>query len=396
MKILQVGKFYPIRGGIEKVMFDIMTGLSQKHIPCDMLCASADNRQPGDIPLNEYAKLICIPVWKKVAATMLAPSMISRLRKIRKEYDLIHIHHPDPMACVALFLSGYEGHVILHWHSDILKQKILLRFYRPLQNWLIRRAEIIVGTTPVYVSESPFLQKVQDKIRVVPIGVDDVKPDAGQVARIREKYAGKKIIFSLGRLVEYKGYEYLIRAACRLGDDCIVLIGGEGPLRTYLQTLVEELGVAEKVSLLGYVADDELPSYFGACDIFCLSSVWKTEAFAIVQVEAMSCGKPIVATEIPESGVSWVNADGVSGINVPVKDADALAQAVTDILSDRHLYGKLSEGARRRYEAMFTKERMTECCLELYRELSEKRKVGRGEESREKHLEEKAVGGEKK
>lgn len=372
MKILQIGKFYPIRGGVEKVMYDIMMGLSQKQVCCDMLCASAENQQPGVIRLNKYARVLCVPVWKKVASTMLAPAMIFRLRKIRKEYDVVHIHHPDPMACLALFLSGYEGTVVLHWHSDILKQKVLLKFYRPLQNWLLKRADVIVGTTPVYVAESPFLKKVQDKVCNIPIGVDEVKPDTEQVSRLREKYAGKKIIFSLGRLVEYKGYEYLIRAARQLSDEYVILIGGKGPLQIHLQALVEELDVAEKVKLIGFIADEELPAYFGACDAFCLSSIWKTEAFAIVQVEAMSCGKPVIATEIPESGVSWVNADFSSGINVAPEDADSLAQAITMLLSDDNLYGQLSAGAGYRYKTMFTKELMTERCLNLYQKLLRK------------------------
>ena len=211
--------------------------------------------------------------------------MIFRLRKIRKKYDLIHIHHPDPMACLALFLSGYKGPVVVHWHSDILKQKQLLKLYRPLQNWLLRRAEVIIGTTPPYVRESPFLQKVQDKTVVIPIGIDEVKPVEEQVARIKEKYAGKKIIFALGRLVAYKGFEYLIKAARQLGNDCVVLIGGKGVLQESLQALIEEQGVADKVKLIGFVSNEELPGYFGACDLFCLSSIWKTEAFAIVQVK---------------------------------------------------------------------------------------------------------------
>lgn len=375
MKILQIGKFYPIRGGVEKVMFDIMIGVSQRQAHCDMLCASAENQSPGDISFNEYARVLCVPTWKKVAATMLAPALIFRLRKIRKEYDVIHIHHPDPMACLALFLSGYKGPVVLHWHSDILKQKMLLKLYRPLQNWLIKRANVIVGTTPVYVAESPFLKNVQHKVQSLPIGVEEVQPDPKRVAQLREHYTGKKIIFSLGRLVEYKGYEYLIRAAAKLGDDCITLIGGKGPLQASLQALIEELGVADKVKLIGFIEDKELSAYFGACDVFCLSSIWKTEAFAIVQVEAMSCGKPVVATEIPESGVSWVNADCMSGINVPTEDADSLAQAIKAILSDERLYNKLSNGARERYETMFTRELMTERCLRLYRELSEKGKL---------------------
>ena len=217
---------------------------------------------------------------------MLSPAMIFRLRKINKEYDIIHIHHPDPMACLALFLSGYKGPVVLHWHSDILKQKMLLKLYSPLQNWLLRRAKVIVGTTPVYVQESPFLENIQRKVISVPIGIDEMKPVPGRVAQIKERYAGKKIIFSLGRLVEYKGYEYLIKASQKLNDDYIILIGGKGPLQEYLQSLIDELGVRKKVKLLGFIDDKDLPDYFGACDLFCLSSIWKTEAFGIVQIEA--------------------------------------------------------------------------------------------------------------
>ena len=366
MRILQIGKFYPIRGGIEKVMYDITMGLSQRQVYCDMLCASAEKQKPENLLLNDYARILCVSTWKKVAATMLSPAMIFRLRKINKEYDIIHIHHPDPMACLALFLSGYKGPVVLHWHSDILKQKMLLKLYSPLQNWLLRRAKVIVGTTPVYVQESPFLENIQRKVISVPIGIDEMKPVPGRVAQIKERYAGKKIIFSLGLLVEYKGYEYLIKASQKLNDDYIILIGGKGPLQEYLQSLIDELGVRKKVKLLGFIDDKDLPDYFGACDLFCLSSIWKTEAFGIVQIEAMSCGKPVIAMNIPESGVSWVNINRFSGINVKPEDADALAEAITAVLTDECLYEELSRGARRRYETMFTKELMTELCLNLY------------------------------
>ena len=127
MKVLQIGKFYPVRGGVEKVMYDLMMGLSKRQIHCDMLCATTEDQPAGVMPLNPYARLICVKTWKKLAATMIAPSMIFKLWRIKNEYDLIHIHHPDPMACMGLWLSGYKGKVVLHWHSDILKQKLLLR-----------------------------------------------------------------------------------------------------------------------------------------------------------------------------------------------------------------------------------------------------------------------------
>ena len=176
-RILQIGKFYPIRGGVEKVMYDLMVGLSKRQIHCDMLCASTENFAAGTIEINEYARVIVVPTQVKLAATMLAPAMISKLRRIHKDYDLIHIHHPDPMACLALFLSGYKGKVVLHWHSDIVKQKKLLMLYKPLQDWLIKRADSIVGTSPTYVQESPFLEKVQHKVTYIPIGVEELRAD---------------------------------------------------------------------------------------------------------------------------------------------------------------------------------------------------------------------------
>ena len=370
MKILQVGKFYPIRGGVEKVMYDLMEGLSGRNIRCDMLCAATEQQKPGIIPLNDYAQLLCMSVWIKLYATMISPAMILRLRKLRYAYDIVHIHHPDPMACVALFLSGFKGKVILHWHSDILKQKMLLRMYKPLQKWLIKRADVIVGTTPVYVQQSPFLQNVQLKTTYIPIGINELDIESNSVIRIKEQYAGRKIIFSLGRLVEYKGYEYLIESAKYLNDDYMVLIGGEGHLKEKLLQQIENLGVGGKVKLLGFILDNkEIAAYFMACDMFCMSSIWKTEAFGIVQIEAMSCGKPIVATRIAESGVSWVNDDGVSGYNVEPQNAKALAEAIERILTDPQRYADLSAGARQRYETMFTQEKMVDKCVDLYHDL---------------------------
>lgn len=374
MKVLQLGKFYPAIGGLERVMLDITTGLSRRGEYCDILCTALEKHDYADVRLSDRANVLRVPFIKKVAATMIAPAMISRLRKIHREYDIIQIHHPDPMACLALFLSGYKGPVVLHWHSDILKQKYLLKLYRPLQNWLLRRAKVIVGTTPVYVKESPHLQGVQDKIQAIPIGIDELKPDRAQVERIRRAYPDKKIIFAVGRLVSYKGFEYLIRAASRLEDDYVVLIAGKGERRAHLEAVIEEEGVEDRVRLLGFVEESELTAYFGACDLFCLSSVWKTEAFAIVQIEAMSCGKPVVATKIPESGVSWVNADRSSGRNVEPGNPDELARVIRHIFSNEQEYERLAMGARKRYETMFRKELMINHWMTLYQNILNKTK----------------------
>ena len=369
MKILQLGKFYPIRGGVEKVMYDLMTGLSGKGIHCDMLCAASDEDDVGVDVHNEYSKLICTRTWAKVKATMLSPGMIMAMRRIRKDYDIVHVHHPDPMACLALFLSGYKGKVVLHWHSDIIKQKTLLQFYRPLQRWLINRADVIIGTSPVYLKASPWLKDQQEKCVCLPIGIVPMETDLAGAAMVRERYKGKKIIFSLGRLVPYKGYKYLIDSAKYLDDSYVILIGGGGPLKSELLAQIEEHGLQDKVKLLGFVKDEDIPAYFGACDLFCMSSIYATEAFGIVQIEAMSAGKPIVATKIPGSGVSWVNAHKESGLNVEPKDSEALADAFMHILESEDDYQQFAEQSQQRYWAKFTKSRMIDKCVQIYKYL---------------------------
>ena len=349
-------------------MFDLMLGLSIEGVECDMLCAAYQEKGFTRVMSNK-SKLMVVNTVREVAATMIAPAMVLKLKQIAKNYDIIHVHHPDPMAAFALLCSGYKGKVVLHWHSDILKQKSLLKLYMPIQKWLINRADVIVGTTPVYVKESPYLQEVQHKVTYLPIGVCHLESPIKQVMDLRRKYLGKHIVFSLGRLVPYKGFAYLIEAAKHLDDNYMVLIGGTGPLRDELQAQIETLGLQDRVKLLGYVSDVELPAYFEACDLFCMSSVMKTEAFGIVQIEAMSCGKPVVATKIPESGVSWVNQDGVSGLNAEPCDAEDLAKCIRGILADENDYARFSKGALDRYKTVFTQEQMIHKCLDIYKKL---------------------------
>lgn len=368
MKVLQLGKFYPIQGGVEKVMYELLQGVSGQGIECDMLCAALDGGH-SVLDINENAKLICCHSLAKLAATMISPDMVVTLKKVCWQYDIIHVHHPDPIACLALWMSGFKGKVVLHWHSDILKQKQLLKFYKPLQQWLIKRADTIVGTTPVYIRESPYLYKFRNKTCCLPMGIDKMPNMPEKAHAVKDRFQGRKIVFSLGRMVGYKGFTYLVEAAKYLNDDYVVLIGGTGPLEEDLKLQCSYHGLTDKVKFLGFVSDEDLPAYYEACDVFCLSSVLKTEAFGIVQIEAMSCAKPVVATRIPHSGVAWVNMDGVSGINVPPRDPKAIAEAVMQITKDNETYRRFSLGALKRYNENFTKEHMIENCINIYKNL---------------------------
>ncbi len=367
MRVLQFGKFFPFRGGVEKVMQNLCIGFSTQGIHCDILTASS-NGETSPLHFNAHCTIYRTKSLRKVMATMISPEMISKLKKIQNNYDIIHIHHPDPMAALALRLSGYKGKVVLHWHSDIVRQKMALKFYLPLQKWLLKRADVILCTSPTY-AETEHLANVQDKIEILPIGIEDMTPSQRQMRSIQSDYPGKKIIFAIGRLVGYKGFEYLIEAAQYLSDDYVILIGGQGPLKEQLTQLIKKLGVEDKVKLLGIVPNNALSSYYGAAKLFCLSSVERTEAFAIVQVEAMACGTPVVATTIDGSGVAWVNKTGVSGLNVPTRNAHALAEAIQTICDDDKVHAEYSERARQRFEEAFQLDTMIQNCKEIYHKL---------------------------
>lgn len=232
---------------------------------------------------------------------------------------------------------------------------------------MLIKSDCIVATSPKYGLESKSLAKFQEKVVSIPIGIDRMNGvKETLVNEIRSKHREKKIVFSLGRLVYYKGFEYLIKAAKHLADDYVVLIGGVGPLENKLKSLVKSENLQQRVYLIGKIAYDDLPSYYEAADIFCMSSIEASEAFGVVQLEAMSLGKPVVSTKISRSGVDWVNADKVSGITVDVRSSVKIAEAIEEICSNPQLYKKLSEGAYQRFENMFNKEIMVNSIADLY------------------------------
>ena len=166
--------------------------------------------------------------------------------------------------------------------------------------------------------------------------------------------------------MSYKGFQYLVEAAKYLSDDYIVVIAGSGPLQKSLLKKIKELSLQAKVFLPGRISDNEVVGYYEACRLFCLPSVMKTEAFGIVQIEAMSFGKPVVTSNIPDSGVPWVNVHAKSGLNVSPGDGRALADAIQEICDHEEIYSEYSSGALRNFKERFTHKNMIDGCLNIY------------------------------
>ncbi len=369
MKVLQVSKFYPpVMGGIESVAWELTEGLNRAGVTTDVLCSNQTlhtdhERAPAGYEIVRVASL------GTVLSTSAAPAMLWHLARRARDCDIVHLHMPDPMAALALWATRPRARVVVHWHSDVIRQRWALRVYEPLQRWLLQRADAIVATSDPYVQASGALQPFRHKVCVIPIGISDNRPEVCSVkaAAIRQRFRHRKIVFSLGRMTYYKGFNVLIDAAARLPDDVAVMIGGEGELLDEYRHRIAATGLAGKVHLLGHIDDDDLASHFEACDVFCMPSTVRAEAYGVAMVEAMVMGRPIVASDIEGSGVPWVNTDGHTGLNVPVGEPEALAQALTRVLTDTPLRERLGAAARHRYETDFNAALMTSRTLDLYR-----------------------------
>lgn len=369
--VLQVSKFYPpVMGGIESVAWELSEGANAAGVRMDVLCANHRGRTVYERAASGYVVMRAAS-YGTVLSTSVAPALAPLLRRMARRHDIVHVHMPDPAAAFALWLARPRCKLVLHWHSDVIRQRTALKLYAPLQRWLLARADAIIATSQPYAQASQALAPWLDKVHVIPIGISDNVGQAcsAQAAAIRQQVRHRKIVFALGRMTYYKGFEVLIDAAERLPDDVAVLIGGDGELLDHYKRQVARRGLAGKVHLLGHVPDEQLPSHFEACDLFCMPSTVRAEAYGVAMLEAMVMGKPIVASDIPGSAVPWVNVHGDTGLNVPVRDAGALAQALVGLFDDPARRARMGQAARQRYLQQFTAARMTSRTVDLYRQL---------------------------
>jgi rhamnosyl/mannosyltransferase len=369
MKILHLGKYYPpYFGGIEKVNFDLVESINESGYNADVLCF---NHKPGFSIEDNGNKVYRTSTITSAFSSPLSISVFKQIRKIYHQYDIIHLHVPNPMGAVALQSVPFKGKIIVHWHSDIIKQKLLKKFYKPFQNKLLQRADKIIVTSPNYLEGSEDLKPYKEKCTIIPIGISNSEfiTDEKFRYKLRHQYKNKKVIFSMGRLIYYKGFEYLIDAAKELPEDFIILIGGTGLLKNKLQEQIAKYKLENKVFLLGRIPFEQLGEYYRRADIYCLSSTERSEAFGVVLIEAMSFGCPIVSTNISGSGAPWVNQNNKTGIVVEPKSSHALAKAIIEITNDSEKKDKFSKNALERYCSIFEKHKMAEKTIELYNSL---------------------------
>jgi rhamnosyl/mannosyltransferase len=297
----------------------------------------------------------------------ICPRMVGMIRDSKA--DIVHIHHPNPIAILAYLASGNRGRLVITYHSDIVRQRFLGSTFQPLLDHAMRRCSAVIATSPDYLQTSPTLQTYKDRCEVIPYGipVDQFSEcDPSEVDAIRERY-GPRIVISVGRLIYYKGFEYLVDAMRTVDGRLLVL--GDGPLRASLERRAAERGVTDRVAFLGEIQNKEIVPYYHAADVFALASVARSEAFGIVQLEAMACGLPVVNTSL-DSGVPFVSRHGLTGLTVAPEDPDALAAAINRLFDDRDLRETYGHAARARVSNEFSKEVMAKRTLSLYERIA--------------------------
>jgi len=361
--VTHIGKFYPPHmGGIETHLQTLSNELS-RWIGLSVIVANdgphTRQERVDGITVTRLARLATIK------SMPICPRLATALRS--DQSDIVHLHLPNPAALIAYLMSGRRGPLVLTWHSDLVRQKVLSRVLAPLHRWFVRSATRCIATSPDYIESSPILSMRREYCHVIPYGIalERFAEPYRAVSELRRRY-GPRIVLAVGRLIYYKGFEYLMRAMAQVNGKLILI--GDGPLRPRLERNASDMGVRERVFFAGEIDNGKLAPYYHAADVFVLPSVERTEAFGIVQLEAMACGKPIVNTRL-STGVPFVSIDGLTGFTVPPRDPLSLAQAISRLLDDAELRAQFGDAAIRRVRSEFTAKRMGARTLALYHEI---------------------------
>ena len=350
LRILELGKFYsPHCGGIETLLQSWCEGFARHGAEVDCVVANTEPRAMHERinGVNVHRLASFGSLW----STSLCPGYWGATS--RYPADVWHAHFPNPLADAACVLGPKHTPLILSYHSDVIRQAGLMKLYGPLMRRVLSRATRIIIATPKHLEYSNWLAPYREKCLVIPFGInlDRFKPTVERERRVAElkQQAGRRpILLNIGRLVGYKGQRFLIEAAQNL--DATVWLVGSGPLESDLKERAAALGMSDRVCFWGGVDEGQLSCLLAACDIFVLPSITPNEAFGLVQVEAMACGKPVISCDL-RSGVPFVNQNGVTGRVVPPGNVQALAEAIRELLQNDELRARLGAAGQRRSRA---------------------------------------------
>jgi glycosyltransferase involved in cell wall biosynthesis len=364
IRVLQVNKLYPPHvGGVENIVRDLAEGLRDR-VDMKVLACQRKGRTAVEV-ING------VVVTRAGSAGIfysmpLSLSFFRHLRQLSEDRDILHFHMPFPLGDAAYLLSGYKGKVVVWWHSDIVRQQGLMKLYKPVMDRFLDRADRIIAATEGHIEGSKYLSAYRRKCVVIPFGID-VNAFAGPEPLITESTASCKKVLFIGRLIYYKGVDVLLDAFANVSNARLYIVG-DGPLKGHLIKKAEFLGLTGRVTFFGGIGDEQKKQLIKDSDMLVLPSVANSEAFGLVQLEAMAFSKPVINTSLP-TGVPYVSLDGQTGFTVPPNDAEALSRAIQRLVDNDEERIKMGLLARQRVEQHFSMEGMLRGVYSLYNEV---------------------------
>jgi O-antigen biosynthesis rhamnosyltransferase len=367
VKILHFYKTYfpDSYGGVEQVIYQLARGSAERGHVVDVLSLSRD-RMAGPVQLEGHTAYRAHLAFE-IASTGVSFAVFKRFAELARAADVIHYHFPWPFSDMVHFVTRASKPTVLTYHSDIVRQKTLLRFYRPLMMRFLGSVDRIVATSPNYLETSQALNQFRAKTLVIPIGLERstyADPSGETLARWRAR-VGEKFFLFVGMLRYYKGLHILLDAIA--GTDLPVVIVGSGPMEQELRAKAGELKLSN-IIFLGEVSDEDKIALLTLCFAVVFPSHLRSEAFGISLLEGAMFGKPMISSEIG-TGTTFINIHGETGLVVAPADADAFRHAMQHLVEHPLEAKRMGENARLRYQRLFTADKMVSQYLELYGEL---------------------------
>jgi len=374
MKILQVNKFfYPWIGGVEDHVKTLTEQLADKN---QITVLTINNsikklKRKTNYKVIESFNLCHLLKRESIFSMPLSLDFIFKFKKLYLKNDVVHLHLPNPWAVMTVLFFTRADNLIVTYHSDIKKQRLFLLFYKPfLKYFLKKRVARIITTSENLKKNSAVLRKFKSKTVVVPLGIDfaDLQENKAFYNKLKSKYKNTSIILFVGRLVYYKGCSYLLKAFKPLADKAQLLIIGDGKQKEDLIRLAQRLEISDSVRFISPLPRDYLNAYYKLADIFVLPSVAETEAYGLVQIEAMYHKTAVISTNLP-TGVPFVNKNNFSGYLVPPKNSKRLKQKIERLLTNKAILNKFKSNGRKRALKYFDAKIMAAEIYKIYQKI---------------------------
>lgn len=366
MKVLHFFKtYYPDSfGGVERTIHAIAKGCRTHGIESDVLSLS---RQPTENTIMfEGHMAYKAKLDFEFASTGFSREVFGIFSQLAAKADVIHYHFPWPFMDLVHLAQRPKKPSIVTYHSDIVKQKALLKAYQPLMHRFLSSVDKIVATSDNYVATSAILKRYNHKVEVIPLGLDEADyPRAPEAIKQAWRACFPRPFFLfVGVLRYYKGLQYLLDAAKDLPADIVII--GNGPMEAELKAQAARQQL-KNVHFLESRSDLDKAALLELSTAFVFPSHLRSEAFGLSLIEASMFGKAMISCEIG-TGTSFINLNGETGLVVPAADAPALNDALRRLLVDTPLVERLEAGSRTRYLSTLTARQMSGSYASLYLE----------------------------